>query len=89
MVTEVSAVKFRQNLGEMINQVQYRKDAVVVTKDGKAVAALIDVEQFERIRRARERFDEIAAKIADAFRDIPEEEGMALIDAAVARERGK
>ena len=89
MITEVSAVKFRQNLGEMINQVQYRKDAVVVTKDGKAVAALIDVEQFERIRRARERFDEIAAKVADAFRDIPEEEGMALIDAAVARERGK
>ena len=41
MVTEVSAVNFRQNLGEMINQVQYRNDAVVVSKDGKPVAALV------------------------------------------------
>jgi prevent-host-death family protein len=89
MVTEVSAVNFRKNLGEMLNQVQYRKDAVIVTKDGKAVAALIDAEQFERIRRMREQFDEIRSKIADGFRDIPEEEGTALIDAAVARERGK
>jgi prevent-host-death family protein len=89
MVTEVSAVKFRQNLGEMINQVQYRKDAVVVTKDGKAVAALIDAEQFERIRRMRDRFDEIAAKIAEAYRDVPEEVGMAEIEAAIAEVRGK
>ena len=32
---------FRQNLGEMISQVQYRKDSVVINKDGRAVAALI------------------------------------------------
>jgi prevent-host-death family protein len=89
MITEVSAVKFRQNLGEMLNQVQYRKDSVVVTKDGKAVAVLIDAEQFERIRRMRDRFDEIRSKIAEDFRDIPEEEGMAHIDAAVAEVRGK
>jgi len=89
MVTEVSAVKFRQNLGEMLNQVQYRKDAIVVTKDGKRVAALIDADQFERIRRMRDRFDEIAGKIAEDFRDVPEEEGMAMIDAAVREVRGK
>jgi prevent-host-death family protein len=89
MVTEVSAVKFRQNLGEMLNQVQYRKDAVVVTKDGKPVAALVDAELFQRIRRMRERFDELTNKIAEDFRDIPMEEGMAEIDAAFAHERGK
>ena len=42
MITEVSAVKFRQNLGEMLNQVQYRHDSVVINKDGKHVAALVD-----------------------------------------------
>lgn len=89
MVNEVSAVNFRQNLGEMLNQVQYRKDAIVVTKDGKPVAALVDVELFERIRRMRDRFDELTGKIAEDFRDIPMEEGMAEIDAAFARERGK
>ena len=89
MVNEVSAVNFRQNLGEMLNQVQYRKDAIIVTKDGKPVAALVDAELFERIRRMRDRFDELTNKIAEDFRDIPMEEGMAEIDATFARERGK
>ena len=89
MVTEVCAVKFRQNLGEMLNLVQYRKDSVIVTKDGKPVAALFDAEEFERIRRSRERFDELRARVAADFRDIPEEEGNAMIEAAVREVRGK
>ena len=35
MITEVSAVNFRQNLGEMLNQVQYRNDSIVINKDGE------------------------------------------------------
>ena len=89
MVTEVSAVKFRQNLGEMINQVQYRNDSIVITKDGKPVAALVDAALFARIRRAREQFDEIAGRIAADFADVPPEVGMAEIDALVAEERAR
>jgi len=59
MVNEVSAVNFRQNLGEMLSQVQYRRDSIVISKDGKPVAALVDAELFARIRRMRERFDEL------------------------------
>jgi prevent-host-death family protein len=87
MVTEVSAVNFRQNMGEMLNRVQYRNDTIVISKDGKPVAALVDAELFARIRRMRERFDELSAKIAADWADVPEEVGMAEIDAAVARER--
>ena len=39
MITETSAVSFRQNLGEILNQVQYRHDSVVINNDGKPVAA--------------------------------------------------
>ncbi len=42
MVNEVNAVSFRQNLGEMLNQVQYRNDSIIIHKDGKPVAALVD-----------------------------------------------
>ncbi len=31
MTTEVSAVSFRQNLGELLNQVQYRNDSIVIS----------------------------------------------------------
>jgi len=87
MVTEVSAVKFRQNLGEMLNRVQYRNDSIVISKDGEPVAALVDAELFARIRRMRSRFDELSQRIAAGFADIPEEEGMAEIDRVVYEER--
>ena len=79
MITETTAVALRQNLGEMLNQVQLRKDSIVITKDGKPVAALIDAQLFERIRRMQERFDELTARIAEAYKDVPEEEGIAEI----------
>lgn len=87
MISEVSAVNFRQNLGEMLNQVQYRNDTIVINKDGKPVAALVDAELFARIRRMRERFDELSGRIAAAYADVPADEGMAEIGAAVARVR--
>ncbi|MDR8730025.1 MULTISPECIES: type II toxin-antitoxin system Phd/YefM family antitoxin [Burkholderiaceae] len=87
MITEVSAVNFRQNLGEMLNQVQYRNDSIVINKDGKPVAALVDAELFARIRRMQERFDVLSRRINDAYAGVPAEEGLAEIEAAVAAER--
>jgi len=87
MVTEVNAVQFRQNLGEMLNQVQYRNDSIVVNKDGKPVAALVGADLFARIRALRDRFDQLSSRVAEAYADLPAEEGIAEINAAVARGR--
>jgi len=84
MITEVNAVTFRQNLGDMLNQVQYRNDSIVINKDGKPVAALVDAELFARIRRLRERFDSLSNRVAESYAGVPAEEGMAEIDALVA-----
>lgn len=89
MINEVNAVTFRQNLGEMLNQVQYRHDAVLINKDGKPVAALVDAQMFERIRRFRERFDELSRRIAEAYAEVPEAEGLEEIDAIVKAVRQK
>ena len=87
MIKEVSAVNFRQNLGEMLNQVQYRNDSIVINKDGKPVAALVDAELFARIRRLRERFDVLSNRLAEAYAGVPVEDGLAEIDSLVSRER--
>lgn len=87
MMIETSAVAFRQNLGEMLNQVQYRQDHVLISKDGKPVAALVDVKLYERIRRQRARFDALSDRLAGGFAALPPDEGMAEIEAAVAAER--
>lgn len=89
MITETNAVAFRQNLGEMINQVQFRKDSIVITKDGRPVAALIDAKLFERIRRMQERFDALSARMAEAYADVPEEQGMAEIKGVAAEVRAE
>jgi len=87
MITEISAVNFRQNLGEMLNRVQYRNDSIVISKDGRAVAALVDAELFARIRRMRERFETLSGQVSAAYADVPLEEGLAEIDEAVAAVR--
>ena len=87
MITETSAVNFRQNLGEMLNQVQYRHDSVVINKDGKPVAALVDARLFERIRRMQQRFDALCQRIESGFSKVPEERGLAEIEAAIKLDR--
>ena len=89
LITETSAVNFRQNLGEMLNQVQYRHDSVVINKDGKPVAALVDARLFERIRRMQGRFDALCQRIEAGYAGVPQDEGLAGIDAAVAKVRKK
>lgn len=87
MITQTSAVTFRQNLGEMLNQVQYRQDSIVINKDGKPVAALVDARLFERIRRMQGRFDALCQRIEAGFATVPQADGLDEIDAAVAAER--
>ena len=87
MISETSAVTFRQNLGEMLNQVQYRHDSIVINKDGKPVAALVDAQLFARIRRMQARFDSLSQRIEAGFAATPETEGLTEIDAAVADAR--
>jgi prevent-host-death family protein len=84
MINEVNAVAFRQNLGEMLNQVQYRHDSILIKKDGKPVAALVDAQLFDRIRRFKERFDTLSQQIADTYVGVPEQEGLDEIEAIVA-----
>lgn len=87
MITETSAVAFRQNLGNMLNQVHYRSDSIVINKDGKPIAALVDARLFARIRRMQNRFDDLSQRLAQGFAVVPEEEGLAEIDAAVQASR--
>lgn len=87
MISETSAVAFRQNLGEMLNQVQYRHDSILIKKDGKPVAALVDARLFERIRRMQTRFDALCQRIEAGYAQVHEAEGLAEIDAAVTETR--
>ncbi len=89
MLRETPAMTVRKNLGELLNEVQYRHDRVVITKAGKPVAALIDIPLFERIRKLDEEFEQLTEEMAVAFEGIDEEDGLALIDEAITAARKK
>ncbi len=87
MIREAPAMTVRQNLGELLSEVQYRKGKVIITKAGKPVAALVDIALFERIRKLDEEFDQMREELARAFAAAPEKRVEALVDEAVKEAR--
>lgn len=87
MIREAPAMTVRQNLGDLLSEVQYRKGKVIITKAGKPVAALVDIALFERIRKLDEEFDRMRKEFAKAFADLTERQAEALADEAVKAAR--
>ncbi len=52
MVKRLSAKEARDRFAEILGQVHFGKDTVIVEKAGKPVAAVIDMERYERLARA-------------------------------------
>jgi prevent-host-death family protein len=89
MIREASAMTVRQNLGELLNEVQYRNGKILITKAGKPVAALVDIALFERIRKLDEEFEQMTVQFAQAFAGKTEKEVDAIVDDAVKAVRRK
>ena len=69
---------------------QYRHDSIVITKAGKPVAAMVDMDTYERMRRKDSgEFERLWAEFAKGFEDLTEDEAQALADEAVAEARAE
>ena len=90
MQREATAMTVRQNLGELLNEVQYRRDSIVITKAGKPVAAMVDMETYERMRRKDSgEFERLWAEIAKGFEDLSEAEVEDLVNTEVQAARAE
>ena len=56
VIKKVSALKARQNLGQLLEEVYYKGDQYVIERAGKPMAAVVPVWQLEEWQRRRERF---------------------------------
>lgn len=83
MLREAPAMTVRQNLGELLNEVQYKRDQIVITKAGKPVAALIDMPLFERLRQMEQVFERMTRQMQQAFQDMQEADLSDLLDEAI------
>jgi prevent-host-death family protein len=76
MQREATAMTVRQNLGELLNEVQYKHDEVVITKAGKPVAVLIDLELYKGLQRDSDDFERLWAKFSLPFESMTEDQVM-------------
>jgi prevent-host-death family protein len=54
MLKKVSAIKARQNLGQLLNEVSLKGDAFIIERAGKPLAALVDLESLQKLQEDRE-----------------------------------
>lgn len=63
MQKTISAIKVRQNLGQVMNEVALKDDEYVVERAGKPLVAIIPIERYEGIRKDRAEFFRMADEI--------------------------
>lgn len=56
MLKTVSAIKVRQNLGQLMNEVSIKSDEYIVERSGKPLVAIIPIEKYLNMKGKREDF---------------------------------
>ncbi len=54
MLKKISAIKARQNFGQLMNEVALRGDDYIVERSGKPMVAIVSLEKFQILERNRE-----------------------------------
>lgn len=54
MQKKISAMKARQNLGQIMNEVAIRGDDYIIERAGKPLVAIIDLEKYQRLEEDRQ-----------------------------------
>jgi prevent-host-death family protein len=63
MLKKISAIKVRQNLGQVMNEVALKEDEYIVERAGKPLVAIIPIDQYQRLRGEREDFFRMVSEI--------------------------
>jgi antitoxin Phd len=57
MITKITTAEARKNFADIINNVAYGKDPIVLTRRGKELAALVSIEDLELLQRIEDQQD--------------------------------
>lgn len=87
MVKRMSAKEARDRFAEVLGQVHYGKDTVIVEKQGKPMVAVIDMDRYERLMMAWDKPFAVIDRIRDKNRDKDPEGIQKDVAAAVAEVR--
>ena len=63
MYKRISALKARQNLGQVMNEVALKGDDYIIERAGKALVAVVPIEKYQSLQREIGEFFESLSKI--------------------------
>ncbi len=63
MINKITTAEARKNFADIVNNVAYGKDTVILTRRGKALAALVSIDDLKLLQQLEDQQD-----IDDAFR---------------------
>lgn len=69
MLKRISAIKARQNFGQLMNEVALRGDDYIVERSGKPMVAIVSLEKFQILERNRETALEALDQIWDKMKN--------------------
>jgi prevent-host-death family protein len=75
MEKTLGAFEARRNLGKLIEEAFYRKDAFIIERSGRRMAVLVSIDEYEKWRSLKkERFFSTLEKVWERTKDLPEAE---------------
>ncbi len=64
MTTTISTAEARKNFADIVNQVAYGKESIILTRRGHKVAALVSIDELELLQQIEDYIDIEDAKKA-------------------------
>jgi len=84
MLKKISAVKVRQNLGEVMNEVALRGDDYIIERAGKPLVAIIPMEKYRKLQKDLEDFYADVKAFQESAKGVDSRAVDEAIDEAVA-----
>ena len=83
MYKRISALKARQNLGRVMNEVALKGDDYIIERAGKPLVAVIPIEKYQSLRQELDEFFESLSKMRANLKREDEKDMDGLIEGAV------
>jgi prevent-host-death family protein len=87
MVRRLGAREARNNFSDLLGRVGYGGEVVIVERSGKALAAMVPIDLYERLMAEREERFQIIDRIRAHVPDVPEAEIERDVEEAIRRTR--
>lgn len=87
MLKKISAMKARQNLGQLLNEVSIRGDSYVIERAGKPLAALVDMDRFHQLQEDQNAALQSLRKIWKKMEGVDTQEIKEAVEEALVADR--